>query len=264
MRRLLALGAGLVVMAGCGGPDAEQALRDTSNNLGKIRSGDLKMLMVLRPADGAGVGFRLQGPFAIRRDARLPVARIAYTQLAGKRQVPATLISDGRSAFVRVDGTTYRLSPARADALRIVPRGAHGLDGLQLDVARWIRDPDSSNGPDVGGDATHRLTGELRIGPALHDIFNAARKAGAGPVPSAKDAGHLNDSVIGSSVELLTGRKDRLLRKVRVEADLGVPARLRKRLGTGARLKLEFELSVAHPNRRVRVRVPAKSQPLAQ
>ncbi|MDX6676617.1 MAG: hypothetical protein QOE31_669 [Solirubrobacteraceae bacterium] len=261
--RLLAVGIGLAVMTtGCGGPDAKQALRDTSRNLAKIHSGDLTMRMILRPADGTGVGFRLQGPFSLKQRMRLPIARIRYTQILGKRSVPATLTSTGRSAFVSVGGATYRLPAGQADALRIVSRGARGLDGLQLDIGRWMRDPKSSGGPDVGGDETDRITGKVRVGPALHDVLDAARKAGAGQVPSVKDIGRLDDAVADSSVELLTGRKDRLLRRLRLRIDLDVPERRRKRLGTAARLRLDFQLGVSRPNRRVRVHAPPRSQPL--
>jgi hypothetical protein len=218
--------------------------------------------MVLRPAGGRGVGFRLEGPFSLRRHTRLPIARMNYTQLLGKRELPATLISTGRSAFVRVDGTTYRLPPGQADALRIVSRSARGLDGLQLDIGRWMRDAKSSGGPEIAGDETDRITGKVRIGPALHDVLSAARKAGAAQLPSAKDIGQLDHAVTDSSVELLTGKKDRLLRRLRLNIGLDVPDRLRKRLGTAARLQIDFELGVARPNRRVRVHAPSRSQPL--
>lgn len=263
MRRLLAGLGGLAMLAGCGGADPDAALRDTSRSLSRIHSGDLTMRLVISPARGPGAGFRMQGPFSLQRRARLPVARIAYTQIRGRQQVPATLISTGTSAYVSVDGVTYRLAPGDADALRIVSRGARGLDGLQLDIGRWISDADSSDGPKVAGDETDRITGRLRIGPALHDVFSAARKAGAGPaVPSAKDIGRLEDAVTDSSVELLTGKKDRLLRRVRLQATLDVPESMRKRLGATTQLRLQFELGVARPNRRVKVRAPSRFQPL--
>jgi hypothetical protein len=261
MRRLLGAAAAAALLSGCG-VDSEDALRDTSRNLRRISSGDLSMRLVMRSAEGAGVGFSLRGPFSLQRGRRLPVARIAYTQIAGDRRVPATLISTGTSAYVTVAGTTYRLPPGQAEGLRVVSPGARGLDGLQLDVGRWIGDPESSDGPSVGGDETDRITGRLRIGPALHDVLSAARKAGVGRVPSAREIGRLDDAVTDSSVELLTGKDDRLLRRVRLEATLDVPARLRERLQTGARLRLQFELGVARPNRRVRVRAPSRSQPL--
>lgn len=262
MKRLLATGAGLAMLGGCGGADPDKALRSTSRNLTRIHSGDLTMRLVMRPAKGAGVGFRMKGPFSLQRRTRLPVARIAYTQIAGEREVPATLISTGASAFVKVGSATYRLPPGQAEGLRIVTPGARGLNGLELDIGRWIRNPESSGGPSVAGAETDRITGELRIGPALHDLFSAARKAGVGPVPSARDAGRLDDSMTDSSIELLTGKKDRFLRRLRLNAQLGVPARLRKRLGSGAQLQLDFELGVARPNRRVRVHAPSQSQPL--
>ncbi len=263
MKRLLALCAGLAALAGCGGPDADKALRETSRNLARIHSGDLSMRLVFRPDGGEGVGFSMEGPFALERRSRLPIARIDYTQLAGSKEVPATLISTGSSAFVAVDGTTYRLPPGRADALRIVAPGSSGLNGLQLDIGRWMQDPDSGGGPDVAGDETWKLTGRLRIGAALHDLFAAARKAGAGPVPSAREAARLGGAVTDSSIELLTGRDDRLLRRVTVKADLGVrDEQLREKLGTSSKLSLEFELGVGKPNRSVRVHAPSQSQPL--
>lgn len=261
-RRLAALAGGLALLAGCGGPDPDKALRDTSRNLGKIHSGELSMRMLMSSAGGPGVGFRMHGPFSLQRRTRLPIARIEYTQIAGRREVPATLISTGRSAFVKVDEATYRLPAGQADALRIVSRGARGLDGLQLDIGRWIRDPKAAGGPEVGGDETDRITGSVRIGPALHDVLSAARKAGTPQVPSAKVIGRLDEAVSDSSVELLTGSEDRLLRRLRLKVELDVPERLRKRLGTATRLNIAFDLGVAQPNRKVRVRAPSRSQPL--
>jgi len=102
----------------------------------------------------------------------------------------------------------------------------------------------------------------VRVGPALHDVLSAARKAGTAHVPSVKDIGRLDDAVTDSSVELLTGKKDRLLRRLRLNIDLDVPERQRKRLGTAASLQIDFQLGVSRPNRRVRVRAPSRSQPL--
>ncbi len=259
----VAAAALVALLSGCS-RDGDRALRETARNLGAIHSGDLTMRLVMSPADGPGVGFRMEGPFSLKdRRSELPVARIEYTRIAGEKEVPATLISTGRSAYVKAGDTTYRLPPGQAEGLRIVSAGARGLDGLQLDIGRWIADPRVSGGPDVAGEKTERLTGKLRLGPALHDVFGAARKAGAGRAPSAKDVGRLDDSVTDSEIEMLTGKEDRLLRRVRLTADLGVPSRLRDRLGTGARLRLEFELGVARPNRDVRVRAPSRSQPLS-
>lgn len=276
MRALGAAAAGALALAaaGCGGgggADGTTALRETSANLGKVRSGTLTLRFVLRPARGGadgGVGVELRGPFSLAGRGPLPVARVRYTQIAGPRRVPATFISTGRAAFVAVAGTTYRLPRDRTASLRALggggggARGGRGLDALRLDARRWVRDPKLTDGPDVAGDATDRVTGELNPAAALTDLLGAAGRTGAGPRFDAREAKDLSQRVRSSSVEVLTGARDRLLRRLEVSADLDVPPNLRARVGGRAALHLDFELGVARPNRPVHVAAPAGARPL--
>jgi hypothetical protein len=266
----LALVAVALGTAGCGGgdggADGSVALRQTSANLGKVRRGTLTLRFVMRPGQGqgaGGVGVELRGPFSMAGDGPLPVARVAYTQLAGDRRARATFISTGRTAYVEVGGTTYRLPRERAAQLRLGD-GGRGLDALRLDARRWVRDPKLSDGPRVAGDETDRVTGELNAAAALSDLLAAARRNGAGPGLSAGEGRRLARRVRESSVEVLTGAKDRLLRRLRMQADLDVPEDLRDRVGGRAALHVDFELGVAGPNRPVEVAAPKDARPLPQ
>lgn len=274
-RRMPAVVAVVLVawlVAGCGGSDdgasAARALRETSVNLAKIHSGDLTLRLILasgRGGDaGQGVGVDLRGPFSFAAKGPLPVARMAYTQIAGSRRVPATFISTGRAAFVAVNGTTYRLPRKEADVLRVgaAKAGATGLDALRLDARRWVRDPRLTSGPKVGGQETDRVTGDLNAGPALTDLLGAASRAGSGSGLRGADARRLSETVRSSSIEVLTGREDRLLRRVKVSVDLDVPESLRRQVGGRAALHLDFELGVARPNREVHVAAPKDARPL--
>ena len=266
----LALAAGAGVGAcggGDGGADGTQALRQTSANLGKVRSGTLSLRFVLRPGRGAGdggVGVELRGPFSLAGDGRLPVARVAYTQIAGDRRARATFISTGRAAYVAVGGQTYRLPADRTAALRLGDGGRQGLDAPRLDARRWVREPKLSDGPEVAGDETDRVTGKLDAPAALADLLAAARRNGAGPKLSASEARRLSRRVRESSVEVLTGTRDRLLRRLRMQADLDVPEDLRDRVGGRGALHVDFELGVAGPNRPVKVTAPKDARPLPQ
>jgi hypothetical protein len=273
MRRRAAIAVSGIALAlavgGCGGgdggADGSQALRQTSANLGKVRSGTLTLRFVLRPGEGAGdggVGVELRGPFSLAGDGPLPVARVAYTQIAGARRARATFISTGRAAYVAVGGSTYRLPADRAAALRLGDGGRRGLDALRLDARRWMRDPKLSDGPRVAGDETDRVTGALNAPAALSDLLAAARRNGASPGLSARDGRRLARTVRKSSVEVLTGARDRLLRRLRMQADLDVPPDLRARVGGRAALHVDFELGVAAPNRPVRVAAPKDARPL--
>ena len=263
-----------LVTAGCGGAggsgeDGAQALRRTSANLAKIHSGDLTLRLVLTPGKsgggGRGVGVEMKGPFSFAGGGPLPVARVSYTQIAGGQQVPATFISTGRAAFVEVNGTTYRLPRAQADVLRLgagAGADAKGLDALQLDARRWMRHPKLSGGPDLQGQKTDRITGDLNAGPALSDLLGAASRAGTGGGLQGADARRLSETVRSSSIEVLTGAEDRLLRRVTVSADLDVPESLRRQVGGRAALHLDFQLGVARPNRQVTVTAPKDAKPL--
>jgi hypothetical protein len=260
-----------VLAAGCGGgggEDAAQTLRQTSANLAKIHSGDLTLRLVLTPGKGGGgsqgVGVELRGPFSFAGRGPLPVARVSYTQIAGANRVPATFISTGRAAFVAVNGTTYRLARDQADVLRLGGggAGAQGLDALKLDARRWMRNPKLSDGPKVGGEETDRVTGDLNAAPALSDLLGAASRAGSGGGLRAADARRLAETVRSSSIEVLTGTKDRLLRRVKVSVDLDVPESLRRQVGGRAALHVDFELGVARPNRELRVTAPKDARPL--
>ena len=264
MRRLAAALLLSLFAGGCGGArDAREVLDQTAANLGKVRSGTLTLRFGLRPAGRPerGVGVELHGPFSLAARSRLPVARVAYTQVAGSRRVPATLISTGRKAFVAVAGRTYRLAPEQADALRLGD-GGPGLQALKLDVRRWVRRPELSTGPRVGGDETDRVTGRLDARAALADLLRAGRRAGADGALGGPDARQVARTVRDARIEILTGSEDRLLRRLRVVADLDAPPGRRGGFGGRAALRLRFGLGVAHPNRSVRVSAPRGAVPL--
>jgi len=130
---LLAVGA----LAGCGGGgDAHRVLSRTADSLGKIRSGNLTLRLVVSPRSGTRgrVGFVLRGPFSVRAGA-LPVARIAYTQIAGAHEATLTFLSTGSDAYAAVHGRAYRL-PASAEAEL---RGAVGGRGKPVRPAAHDR-----------------------------------------------------------------------------------------------------------------------------
>ena len=99
----------VALVAGCGGGDrANQVMSDAAGSLGKLRSGDLTLRLVVAPRKGTKgrIGFELRGPFALRPGA-LPVAKIVYTQIAGAHEATATFISTGTKAYAEVNGKAY-------------------------------------------------------------------------------------------------------------------------------------------------------------
>lgn len=248
---MLALAA---VAAGCGdGESATDALSKTAGNMGKIRSGVMAVDVSAKGRGGgkaANLGFHVDGPFALARKGGLPVAKLRYTQVAGSQRASATFISTGREAFVEAGGQARRLPPAQARELRAAAGDLTSDGGVrELRLDRWMRDPKLEDGISVGGDETDRVTAGVDVHRALADLGGSL---GGG-------AQQLERAVKRARVEVLTGRKDRLLRRLTLDVDLAldVPKGLRQRLGdlVGGEVRLAFE--IRDPNRKVTVRAPA-------
>jgi hypothetical protein len=265
-----ALAAGL--LAGCGGggggSDAKHVLAQTADNLGKIRSGVLHLALVVTPRGTTGrgpVGFRLNGPFSLGSPGSF---RIAYTQLAAARQATVTVISTGGHGYVEVRGKTYELPPAQTRVLRSATAQLRSSGGLRsFGIGSWVRNPKVSDGGRVGGAETDRVTAVLDVVNAANGLLSLARATGRpSPELRGRNAKQLADAVRSSSFELFTGKKDRLLRRVRLEADLGldVPRNLRAVLGSLVGAKVRFLLGVDDPNSTIHVAAPEHALPAAE
>jgi hypothetical protein len=250
IRRLAAF-AVLAVIAGCGGgPSADEVLRDTADRMDEIRSAELDMRLLLEPDEGGGrVGFALSGPVDLGKRDGLPTARLEYIQIAGPREGRGTFISTGGKAFVELAGKAYRVPEGALDAQAGTVR-----EGVRLPVGRWVRDPE------VGeeGDA-YRVTADLDAVAALRDIFAAAGAAGL-DVPDLRGAaaGELREAVESATIELWSGREDRLLRRLKLDVAFRVqtPAALRDDLGELAGGRLAFDVDLTKHNEPVRVSAP--------
>ena len=255
------------------GSGEEKTLRETSEKLSEVRSGQLAMRFVIAPLSAArdsDVGFAIKGRFALATRPRgLPDADLAYTQIAGPEQETVRIVSDGQAAWVRVGGQAYTLPADRTRRLRRSAdgdggEGAAGLEVLRID--RWIADPNSSDGGEIDGVATTRITGKLRIATALQDLLALGRRAGTdvGAEPIGEDTSEkLEDAKEGASITVHTGKDDRILRRLALRARFPLN-RTRDLGGTIGRLRgaeLRFLLSLRRVGRAVRVKAPASAHP---
>ena len=237
----------------CGGEAPGEVVARTQDNLARIRSGDLDARLVIAaegPKRTGATGFELRGPFELARSAGdLPKARIAYTQIAGSRRATVTLVSTGERAYIEVRGKAYELTSDQERQLREAggPLGGGSGSGApgataaptgSLDLAAWLREPDLSAGERIGGAETDRVTGEVDVASVVTDVLGAAERlgvsgeaVGGGALRGAGDE-RLDRAVSASSIELLTGREDRLLRRLQ----LGIKLDAKAAAGGGASL----------------------------
>jgi hypothetical protein len=267
----------LALVAGCGGgggaSNPGQALSATAANLGKIRSGTLHFKLAVEPREdgGGNFGFELDGPFKLAEPGKLPVAEIDYTQTAGDQHETVTLISTGEQAYIKVDDATYELSPARTDELRAAGKelggGTAGSGLEQLRIDDWIKDPHSSGGGEVGGSHTDKIEADLDIVAAANDLLALAHGFGGFNLRTieGQDAEQLRDAVHNAKLEVWTGDKDRLLRRLRVEAEFDpqLPKDLEE-LARAANSTVTFELGIDDPNEPVEVKTPKDVRPASE
>ena len=261
-RRSAVLLTGVVLAAGCGGGggNAQGILRQTAARLGQIRSGTLDFRLVVDPRGRTArgkIGFELHGPFALRPQGSLPVLAITYTQLAGSNHATGKLVSNGTSAYAESNGRRVTLDAVQLAELRAATAQIQSNGGLgQFRIDDWIKHPSVSDGGEVGGASTDHVTADLDVVAAANDLLALGPGLGSsGPELRGRNAKQLADAVRDSSFDLWTGKKDRLLRRLRVSADLGldVPQDLARALGDVVGAKVTFELAVSHPNRPVNV-----------
>lgn len=268
MRRIWLVAALVPALAGCGGGgDAAAILSRTAANLGKIHSGRLDLTFLMTPKDGRGrVGFELHGPFQLRQG--LPLARMDYTQITGGRSATATLVSTGARAYVEIGGRAYVLPAAAAAQLASAAGSVGGSQGVgDLRIDGWVRDPHVSDGGDVGGASTDHVSSDLDVVRAANDLLALVRRLGRdAPALRGSSAEQLRDAVRSSHLDVWTGKDDRLLRRLRVDADFGfdVPESLRRTLGDVVGGKFEFELAISNPNEPVHVSPPSNPLPASQ
>jgi len=256
---LLALLAALLFGCGGGGPQsANELLAETSANLGKIKSGDLALELIFSTKDGERAGFNLEGPFQLRSGS-LPEAQLDYTQIAGDQTATQTFIMTGDKAYVRMGGATFEL-PARAAGQVRSTLGATGGLGV-IDLRGWVQDPELAAGEEVGGAETDRITGRLNVATVVTGLVAIASQFGGTtrltPL-EGKSAEQVEQAVETATIDVWTGKEDRLLRKLEITIEFSPAAEQLKSLVGAA---VHFTLGISNPNETVTIEKPTNVQP---
>src|SRR5947208_2439195 len=216
MRRFaLALVALAFLLAGCGssGQNASQVLSATSANLGKIRSGELDMELLFTAKGGGRTGFDLAGPFALHAGG-LPDAQLDYTQIAGDKTATQTFIATGDKAYVQIRGETFELPQKTADQIRSTVGASNGLGAI--DLSNWVMDPTLGDGGQVGGADTDKVHAKLNVPAAVSGLLAVASQVNGASAQalSGTSAEQVQRAVSSATIDVWTGKDDRLLRKL--------------------------------------------------
>lgn len=272
MKRCAAALVFVVALAGCSDGPAD-VLSEATGRLDEIDSGVLHVRLVATGTgeiEGEQFGFELEGPFQMPAEGELPLADLTYTQIAGEESDTSAFVADGQAAYVEIEGVFYELPEDRVASLRGGPESEDVSAQLEeLEVHDWIVDPEIADGPDVAGDATRQIRGELDVVEAINDLFSIAQQLGAGslagvPRIEGEDAEQLENAVADSSAEVLVGEEDGLLRRLAMDIEFEADAteEVKEALGSLGGVGFSFEMEIASPNEDVSVEAPPDAQPL--
>lgn len=251
---------------GSGGGEAGDVLRETADKLGEIRSGEITLELTFEVEGLGRAGFALEGPVDLDAEP-LPVARLEVAQFAGERTDEVVFLSTGEKAYVEVGGETYELPPDLTEEVRGAVGELEAEGGLgQIELDGWIVDPQLSDGPAVAGAETDRITAKLDVVNVVNGLLDIASELGGAPQDAPRvegeNAERLRQSARNTRIVVLTGKEDRLLRRVELAIDFSpsAPDEVQRILGAGVR----FLLEVREPNSDVSVPEPEDARPYSE
>jgi hypothetical protein len=250
-----------VVAAGCshgGGESAQGVLAQTSQNLGDIKSGDLALNLLFTSSGGERAGFDLEGPFQLKENEPAE-ARFDYTQIAGEKTASQTFVLKDGKAYVTMRGVSYELPASTANQITSALGSSGGLS--TIDLTNWVQNPELSEGGQVGGAEADRISGRLNVATVLSGLVAIASQVG-GTTPltplSGASAEQVKNAVKDATIDVYTGKEDRLMRKLDVSIEFAPAAeKVKNLLGASVR----FTLEISDPNEPVTVTAPTNAQP---
>lgn len=267
-----ALCAGL--LAACGDADdpsgdaAAGAVAQTVAATSELKSAKLTASFRLDPegllALGGPIALRASGPFAAGAAGELPRFDLAIGATLARNDLRARAISTGKRGFLRIDGRDYEIDRDFLDGLlshakQRKPGGA-GLASLGLDPSAWVKDPTPGAGETVGGVDTTRVSGEIDVEDLLDDV--AKLLGGDLLTPKLRDT--IEDAVTSTKVDVWSGARDRILRRLAVVVDFAFePGRSPVSGLDGGRITLGVRLDGVNATT-VDPVAPKRPRPLAQ
>jgi hypothetical protein len=248
-RLVLLLSLSVALIAGCGDAQVEPAssstdvntlLRDTFRNLDQVKSANLSAKLAV---DGAGESATasLSGPFQSQGKGKLPKVQLAARLEGGGQSFAAGVTWLGDKGYVNLQGTNYEVSGLVAkqfqagyeEAAKQQKKGSDTALLLGVDFSKWLKNGRNEGEAKVGDTDTIKLTGEADVAQVIADVQRIAQKAGSLKLPGTqgvptKLTPQQEQEIVAAvkkfAIEVYTGKQDRILRRLVVNADLQDPA----------------------------------------
>jgi hypothetical protein len=287
-----------LVAVGCGGgggsgEDINKVLDQTFNRDSKVDSGRLAInataeLQGIRQLS-TPITVKVGGPFQgleekVKDTGRLPKTDFQMTANAGGQKIQAGSVSTGDKLFVDFQGVPYvvpdnvfqrfKRQLARAQAQNDKSQQPD-LGSLGIEPGKWLKDAKKKGTEDVGGEQTIHISAGVNVERLLDDFDRLLSRAGELGLsqqqrqqlpsripPSVRK--QIIDSVKDTKLDVYTGKKDKVLRKLDLKLDFEVPASLRQQAQGLQRGEIKFDYQVTELNKPQTIQTPKSARPLSE
>lgn len=281
---------GLAVLAAltlgaCGGDDAsslsvDQLLKETFSSDQKVEKGklDIKLSLDVKGGQVNGpVNLRLAGPFESQGEGKLPKFKFDATFEGAGQSIGGGATSTGDKGFVTFQGSNYVVSEqvfsqfkkGFEDAQKTASKDNKNpsLSTLGIDPRKWLQNPQNAGEAKVGDDDVVKITGGVDINKLLDDVNQALDKTralglqGGAQLPTKltdKQRKAVTDAIKSPTVEIYTGKDDRILRRMLVKLTVD-PGQSTQELDSAG---VTFDMSILDVNEAQEIPTPANAKPL--
>jgi len=276
MKRRIASAALVLVfvLAGCGHDSRRDLVADARNGVDRVQRGTVhvQLAMVDGRAPSPSVGFATDGTFDLApTSAARPATDVMTVNLGTPDGLPSHFVSTGQDAFIVQDDVGYQLKAMPLPPAQPV-----------LDLPTLLVDPKAQSPTTTGaGEVVDRVTGGVDPVAAVNGVVDLADRLGAGPDAALRvspaDAARVRAAAKSSTVEVLTGQDDHLLRSFVAHIELATatpPSPAPTGPVTGGALvhalhklghvTLTVEVRVDNPNAPVAIAPPPTIRPITE
>ncbi len=255
--------------AGCGGEDGGGA--EEANDLLKrgfatdVDSGEIDMAMELRlegieAAEGA---FRLElsGPFRSRGPTQVPDADLDFKATGQGLSFEGGLVMLPENAWIEFGGETYEVGEdlwSRTQESLNSDGGPDTFSDANVNPLKWVTGAETSEGEEIGGAATTKVTGELDVAAMLGDFSRLSPDASA--IPQAT-LDQVEEAIGPVDFEAWIGDDD-IWRRVSTSVDFTVPEAQRQGAGGLSGGQVSLDMTLTAPNEEVSIESPGAARPL--
>jgi hypothetical protein len=223
-----------------------------------VKSGRLRFDATIVPegllAVAGPIRIQVRGPFTVNAPGGLPSFDLVADVLIARKHYPAAALSDGHHVYLQLDGDFYKLEHASLPGVL-----------LGIDPRKWITELQDKGTEQVGGVDTVHLTGGVDAPKLFADVQQLIGSPPWADPASARQRKQIEDAVKSASVEVWSGKGDKILRRLLVRVRFDFPANVNTPipgLDTGT---LELRASIDDINApQAKIAAPAGSKPFSQ